>query len=69
MLLAVVPRLRDSRQALFPLILSRNPSIPGRREKLVRIAIFLSKPETAVLRLTRRKETPAQEPQGIPETG
>src|SRR6202035_2311662 len=52
-------------QALFPLILSRNPSIPGRREKLVRIAIFLSKPGTAVLRLTRRKETPAQEPQGI----
>src|SRR5260221_11011266 len=51
---------------LLPLILCRNPSIPGWREKLVCVAIFLSKPETAVLRLTRRKETPAQEPQGVP---
>ena len=42
---------------------------PSWREKLVCIAIFLSKPGTAVLRLTRRKETPVQEPRGMPETG
>src|SRR5260221_4171909 len=51
---------------MFRFLLSRNLPIPVWREKLVRIAIFLSEPGTAVLRLTRRKKTPAQEPQGIP---
>ena len=61
------PRLRDWARLLLSSDCS--PGIlrfPVWREKLVCIAIFLSKPETAVLRLTRRKETPAQEPQGVP---
>jgi hypothetical protein len=58
-----------SRQAVLSFCSPGIDRFPGWREKLVCIAIFLSKPGTAVLRLTRRKETPVQEPRGMPETG
>ena len=53
-------------QALLPLILSRNLSIPELERKIGAHCNFSFRTGNAVLRLTRRKEAAVQEPRDMP---